>query len=198
MAALNIDGHEFSTLQVPDDYAIVYDRMVSRNGKQVHLRRYQPKDHPEEELNHAHVTVVYGDGGYLYSYNAFTQPGTGRIPNKRQAFPIAEQVWADVDPDYRKELERLEGVGGLKRYYVDEQGKKVTIPIFWAKYVNDVLQGSYEWVGIGPDGAVFEFERESYWDFSANRQATEMWNGDDWILARRGQGPQLRAPLPLA
>ena len=58
--------------------------------------------------------------------------------------------------------------------------------------------GNYCWVGLGANGEVLEFERDSYWDYSAGRQSSEMWNGDDWILAHRGEGPQLQAPMAWA
>ncbi|MFC6254137.1 hypothetical protein ACFP1H_06010 [Secundilactobacillus hailunensis] len=198
MPALKIAGHTYPSLVIPADYQVVIDRLVPRNGKQVRLKRYQPADLPKEALNREHVTVIYGDGGYLYSYNALTQPLTGSLPTEKQAFAKAEQVWQEIDPDYRARLEPSHLLTGQKRTYVDATGKNVVIPLEWAKYENMADSGSYEWVGFGPNGQIIEFERESYWDFSANRQKTEMWNGDDWILARRGLGPQLPAPLPIA
>ncbi|MFD1484059.1 hypothetical protein ACFQ5J_02310 [Lacticaseibacillus baoqingensis] len=198
MPALTLNQHTFPDLMIPDGYQIVVEKLVPRNGKQVHLRRYQPASLPKEALNREHVTVIYGDNGYLYSYNALTQPLAGKLPSEDQAFAKAEQVWQEVDPAYREQLEELRSLTGQTRTYVNAQGQTVTIPLEWAKYANTVDEGSYEWVGLGPNGVVLEFERQSFWDFSANRQKTEMWNGDDWILARRGLGPQLPAPLPVA
>lgn len=198
MPALTLNQHTFPDLIIPDGYQIVVEKLVPRNGKQVHLRRYQPASLPKEALNREHVTVIYGDNGYLYSYNALTQPLAGKLPSEDQAFAKAEQVWQEVDPAYREQLEELRSLTGQTRTYVNAQGQTVTIPLEWAKYANTVDEGSYEWVGLGPNGVVLEFERQSFWDFSANRQKTEMWNGDDWILARRGLGPQLPAPLPVA
>ena len=198
MPALTLNQHPFPDLIIPDDYQIVVEKLVPRNGKQVHLRRYQPASLPKEALNREHVTVIYGDNGYLYSYNALTQPLAGKLPSEDQAFAKAEQVWQEVDPAYREQLEELRSLTGQTRTYVNAQGQTVTIPLEWAKYANTIDEGSYEWVGLGPNGVVLEFERQSYWDFSTNRQKTEMWNGDDWILARRGLGPQLPAPLPVA
>ncbi|KRN21330.1 hypothetical protein [Lacticaseibacillus camelliae] len=198
MPALTLNQHTYPDLIIPDGYQIVVEKLVPRNGKQVHLRRYQPASLPKEALNREHVTVIYGDDGYLYSYNALTQPLTGKLPSEDQAFAKAEQIWQEVDPAYREQLEELRSLTGQTRTYVNAQGQTVTIPLEWAKYANMVDDGSYEWIGLGPNGVVLEFERQSYWDFSANRQKTEMWNGDDWILARRGLGPQLPAPLPVA
>lgn len=198
MPALTLNQHTYPDLIIPAGYQIVVDQLVPRNGKQVHLRRYQPVDLPKEALNREHVTVIYGDDDYLYSYNALTQPLTGKMPSEEQAFAKAEQVWQEVDPVYRKQLEVLRSLTGQTRTYINAQGKTVTIPVEWAKYANAIVEGSYEWVGFGPNGVVLEFERLSIWDYAGNRQKTEMWNGDDWILARRGLGPQLSAPLPLA
>ena len=198
MPALTLNQHTFPDLIIPDGYQIVVEKLVPRNGKQVHLRRYQPASLPKEALNREHVTVIYGDNGDLYSYNALTQPLAGKLPREDQAFAKAELVWQEVDPAYREQLEELRSLTGQTRTYVNAQGQTVTIPLEWAKYANTIDEGSYEWVGLDPNGVVLEFERQSFWDFSANRQKTEMWNGDDWILARRGLGPQLPAPLPVA
>ena len=198
MPALNIEGHTYPDLLIPDGYRVVVDQLVTRDGKQVHIRRYQPEYLPQEALNREHVTVLYGDGGHLYSYNALTQPLTGALPTEKQAYAKAEQIWQEVNPAYRQELEQLRILAGQTRTYVDANGKTVVIPILWAKYANTVHEGSYEWIGLGPDNHVIEFERENYWDFEAGREKTEMWFGDDWIKARRGLGPQLQAPLPLA
>lgn len=198
MPALKLNGHTYPALQIPHGYQIVVEQMVPRNGEQVHLRRYQPAALQQEALNREHVTVIYGDNGYLYSYNALTQPIAGKLPDETQAFAIAKRVWQEVDSTYRQRLEPLRSLTGQTRTYINADGQAVTVPVEWAKYVNTVDAGSYEWVGLAPNNAVIEFERLSFWDFSANRQKTEMWNGDDWILARRGLGPQLPAPLPVA
>ncbi|MTV82733.1 hypothetical protein [Secundilactobacillus folii] len=198
MPPLKIKNRTYPDLQIPAGYQVVVDQLVPRNGQQVHLLRYQPANLPEEALNREHVTVIYGENGYLYSYNALTQPQSGKLPTEKQAFDKAEQIWQEIDPTYRNELEQLRSLTNQERTYVNDDGETVTIPLVWAKYANTVKDGSYEWVGLGPNNQVVEFERESYWDFSAGRQKTEMWNGDDWILARRGLGPQLSAPWPAA
>lgn len=199
MTALNIMGHEYSEFQIPDDYQVVYDQLVTRDGEQVHLRRYQPSSLPEEALNREHVTVMYRDDVFLFSYNALTKPLTGNMPSEQESWDHAEQIWQQVDPDYRAQrLERLRILDGQTRTYTNADGETVTIPLLWAKYVNMVDDGSYEWIGLGPGNQVVEFERFNFWNYSAGRQQTEMWYGDDWILAHRGLGPQLQAPLPIA
>lgn len=198
MTALKINNRSYRDFQIPEGYQVVYDQLVSRDGKQVHLRRYQPADLPEEALNREHVTVMYDDDGFLYSYNALTHPLSGPMPDEKEAYGIAEHVWQDVDPDYRKRLEQLRILDGQTRSYVNAAGETVSFPLLWAKYANTIDYGSYEWIGLGPTSEIVEFERLNIWDYPAGRQKTEMWYGDDWILAHRGQGPQLKAPLPKA
>ena len=166
MPALKIAGHTYPSLLIPADYQIVVDQLVSRNGKQVRLNRYQPANLPKEALNREHVTVIYGDRGYLYSYNALTQPLTGSLRTEKQAFKKAEQVWQEIDPDYRERLEPSHLLTGQERTYVDATGKTVVIPLEWAKYENMVDLGSYEWVGFGPNGKVLELKIHSIFSIS--------------------------------
>ncbi|WP_461214806.1 hypothetical protein [Lacticaseibacillus sp. GG6-2] len=198
MPALSINDKTYPDLVIPEGYQVVYDRLVPRENKQVHLRRYQPASLPEEALNREHVTVLYDDNGFLYSYNALTQSLSGALPTEKQAFAIAEKLWQAIAPDYRTQLTQLRLLAGQQRHYVDDAGRTVTIPIVWAKYANVVHEGSYEWIGLGPQGRLVEFECDNYWDYDAGRQKTEMWYGDDWIRARRGLAPQLPSPWPLA
>lgn len=198
MTALTISGKTYPDLLIPDDYQIVVNQLVPRNDEQVHLLRYQPADLPEEALGREHITVIYSDANGLYSYNALTQPLSGPMPSEQEAYDIAEKLWQEIAPDYRNKLERLRILDGQERSYTDANGKTVTFPLLWAKYANTVDMGSYEWIGLGPNGHLVEFERYNFWDYAAGRQKTEMWYGDDWVRARRGLGPQLEAPMPLA
>ena len=45
---------------------------------------------------------------------------------------------------------------------------------------------------------VIELEIDSRWDYFRGRRKTEMWDNDDWVLAREGKGPQLASPNALA
>ena len=65
MPALTLNGHTYPALQIPEGYQIIVEQLVPRNGEQVHLRRYQPAALQQEALNREHVTVIYGDTGYL-------------------------------------------------------------------------------------------------------------------------------------
>ncbi|GAT18411.1 hypothetical protein IWT5_00685 [Secundilactobacillus silagincola] len=198
MTVLTIAGKTYPDLQIPDDYQVVVNQLVPRDDEQVHLLRYQPADLPEEALGREHVTVIYRDDGGLYSYNALTEPLSGPLPTEQEAWNKAEKIWQQVAPDYRNKLERLRILEGQERHYTDATGKTVTFPILWAKYANTVDLGSYEWIGLGPNNRLVEFERYNFWDYEAGRQKTEMWYGDDWIRARRGLPPQMEAPWPRA
>lgn len=198
MTALTIAGKTYPDLQIPDDYKIVVNKLVPRNEEQVRLLRYQPANLPEEVLGREHITVMYPEGGELYTYNALTQPLSGPMPTEQEAWDKAERIWQQVAPNYRGKLERLRILDGQERSYTDTNGYTVTFPLMWAKYANTEDMGSYEWIGLGPNGQLVEFERYNSWDYAAGRQKTEMWYGDDWVRARRGLGPQLEAPMPLA
>ncbi|ANK61429.1 hypothetical protein [Loigolactobacillus backii] len=197
MTALEISGRTYSELPIPDDYQLVYDRIVTRDGEKIHLRRYQPADLKEEALERERVVVLCRDDGYVLTYNALIHPGTGKLPSEKEAWAKAERVWQEVDPKYRERLERME-TSRQERSYVNAAGKTITVPIIWAKYADLQSEGNYCWVGLGANNEVLEFERDSYWDYDAARQKSEMWNYDDWILARRGDGPQLDPPRALA
>ncbi|AMV60388.1 Hypothetical protein ADU72_0953 [Pediococcus damnosus] len=199
MAALEINGHTYSELPIPDDYHQVYDKIVTRDGEQVHLRRYQPAKLKDEALQHERVVVLYRDDGYVMAYKALIHPSDGKMPNKKQTWEKAELVWKNVDPDgsYRDRLDRL-STSHQERTYINDAGETITVPITWAKYIDVTDEGNYCWVGLGANSEVLEFERDSYWDYAAGRESSEMWNYDEWILARRGDGPQLDAPLALA
>ena len=55
--------------------------------------------------------------------------------------------------------------------------------------------GSFNWVTIGGDGQIIEFEREVRWDYMMSRRQTEMWYYDDWVLARMGKGSAVNAAV---
>lgn len=199
MPALQLMGRTYPDLQIPANYRLIYNKLVPRNDEKVNLCRYQPVALPKEVLNREHITVMYRNDGYLYTYNALTQPLSGPLPNEQAAIQTAERIWQQVDPAYREQqLEQIGILGNQTRTYTDENGQTVTIPLLWVKYANTRVPGSYEWIGLGPHQRLIEFERLNFWDYAAGRQKTEMWYGDDWVLARRGLGPQLAAPLPLA
>ena len=56
---------------------------------------------------------------------------------------------------------------------------------------NEVALAERIWDEVDPDYA-------AGLDYMRNRRATEEWNYDNWVLAREGKGPQLKAPEALA
>lgn len=51
---------------------------------------------------------------------------------------------------------------------------------------------------LAGNGQLIEMEIDSRWDYFRGRRKTEMWDNDDWVLAREGKGPQLNSPNALA
>lgn len=108
---------------------------------------------------------------------------------------VATEVWHHLDEKYARGLQFMR-IDTLKRFFIDQDGTRQDFEVLWVKFAHS--NGSYNWVTIGPGGQVVEVERESRWDYRRARRATEEWNYDDWVLAREGKGPQLKAPEALA
>ncbi|EEL98393.1 hypothetical protein [Bacillus mycoides] len=117
-----------------------------------------------------------------------------KLPHKDEAEKIAMDVMEKVDRQYAKGLTLLR-IEKQTRHYVDG-GQTVEFPVLWIKMMHN--NGSFNWVTIGGDGQIIEFEREVRWDYMMSRRQTEMWYYDDWVLARTGEGPQLLPPAALA
>lgn len=83
-----------------------------------------------------------------------------------------------------------------ERSFFDQKGILQSIPVLWIKFGHTNV--SYNWVTLGADGMIVEMERDSRWDYFGGRRKTEMWDNDDWVLARYGNGPQLPSPNALA
>lgn len=191
MRAIKVLGKDQASLRVPADYALVAAAARSRNGERVEVQRYQAGE-PAKPYG-AHVTLVFGSDGRLLSYNRLTAP-SGTLPSAATAREIAERVMVELDGWYARGLTYMR-TDSLTREFVDASGATVTIPIRWVKFAHD--NGSYNWVSVGPGGEVFEFERESNWDYGRNRRATEEWNYDQWVEARAGHAKQPAAPEAL-
>ena len=187
-----VQGKPITDLEIPANFVKVADDWRPRNQEQARVVRYAlPK---EITLNQPHVTVVYGHDQRLISYNNFAVDSATPVPSTKTAIAIAQELFAKLDGDYARHLSYMR-VDKLSRHF-QAGAKTVVIPILWVKFAHS--NGTYNWVSVGPGGQVIELERESQWDYFANRRATEEWNYDDWVLARRGQGPQLAAPEALA
>ncbi|KRL55862.1 MULTISPECIES: hypothetical protein [Furfurilactobacillus] len=190
---LNVNGKENRNLVIPDDFVAVSREQHPRNGEQVTVVRYQ-KEGPVV-LNNAHVTVIYGSDNRLISYNNFSFEEPGNLPRSQQAINLATQVFQSIDSAYAHQLSFMR-IDQETRTFTNDAGQLVTTPILWVKFAHH--NGSYNWVSIGPNNEIVEIERESRWDFGQWRRGTEEWNLDDWVLAREGKGPQLKAPSALA
>ena len=107
MTKLEINGRTYSELPIPDDYQLVYDQTVERDGEKIQLRRYQPANLKKEALGRKHVTVLCRDDGYVMTYNSLIHPSSGSLPQEKELWTKAEQVWQNVDASYRQRLEPL-------------------------------------------------------------------------------------------
>lgn len=142
------------------------------------------------------MTVIVGADERLISYNRFSiDRAILKLPTSGNEVALAERIWDEVDPDYAAGLDYMR-TDSYERFFIDENGEEVLLPIRWVKFAH--RNGSYNWVSIGPGNQIIEVERESRWNYMRNRRATEEWNYDNWVLAREGKGPQLKAPEALA
>ena len=190
---LTIDGKENRNLVIPNDFVTVSHDKRQRNGEPVTVVRYQKKG--PVTPNNPHVTIVLGDNQRLLSYNNFSFETPGKLPSSKQAVNLATQVFQSIDSVYASGLSFMR-IDNETRTFINDDGNLITKPIMWVNFAPN--NGSYNWVSIGPNAEIVEVERESLWDFGQWRRGTEEWNIDDWVLAREGKGPQLKAPSALA
>lgn len=142
-----------------------------------------------------HITTITSQNGKcLLSYTNMMPVYLNKLPHKDDAEKLAMDVMEKVDPQYASGLTLLR-IEKQTRQYKDE-GEIVTFPVLWVKMMHN--NGSFNWVTIGGNGQIIEFEREVRWDYMMSRRQTEMWYYDDWVLARMGKGPQLIPPAALA
>ncbi|HDX9609757.1 TPA: hypothetical protein ROY01_000733 [Bacillus toyonensis] len=180
-------------LPIPKYVKLVRKHEELRDGVNVAIQRYQA----EEPLHYggAHITTITSQNGkHLLSYTTMMPVYSNTIPHKGEAEKIAMDVMGKVDQQYAKGLTLLR-IEKQKRQYKDK-GEIIEFPVLWVKMMH--TNGSFNWVTIGGDGQIIEFEREVRWDYMMSRRQTEMWYYDDWVLARMGKGPQLMPPSALA
>lgn len=192
MTAIQVLGVSQPLLQLPDGYLLVAKNLRTRNQETVRVERYQ--QNAPAVPNQAHVTLVFGDDDRLLSFNRLTTPQAAPLPEVAAAREVAARVLTALDPVYAEGLAYMR-TDTLRREFLTAAGEVVTIPIRWVKFAH--FRGSYNWVSVGPGGVVYEFERESLWDYSRSRRATEEWNYDQWVLARAGKAAQPAAPEAL-
>ncbi|EOP52351.1 hypothetical protein IKQ_03039 [Bacillus cereus VDM053] len=180
-------------LPIPKYVKLVHEHEELRDGVHVEIQRYQA----EEPLNYggSHITTITSQKDkHLLSYTNMMPVYSNKLPHKDEAEKIAMDVIEKVDRQYAKGLTLLR-IEKQTRHYV-EGGQTVEFPVLWIKMMHN--NGSFNWVTIGGDGQIIEFEREVRWDYMMSRRQTEMWYYDDWVLARIGEGPQLLSPAALA
>lgn len=190
---VQVFGKPQRALTIPDNFELIASNSQKRNREKVTVERYQAAK--PTVMNGPHVTVIYGRDGRLISYNNFAVQSTADLPSDQEAITIATSVFEQLDSKYASGLSYMR-IDRLSRYYIDEAGHEIDIPILWVKFAHK--NGSYNWVSVGAGGKVIEVERESKWDYWRSRRATEEWNYDDWVLARNGMGPQPSSPEALA
>ncbi|AOM12117.1 hypothetical protein [Bacillus thuringiensis] len=180
-------------LPIPKYVKLVREHNELRDGVNVAIQRYQA----EEPLHYggAHITIITSQNGKrLLSYTNMMPVYANTLPHKDEAEKIAMDVMEKVDQQYASGLTLLRIEKQTRQY--KEEREIVTFPVLWVKMMHH--NGSFNWVTIGREGQIIEFEREVRWDYMMSRRQTEMWYYDDWVLARTGKGPQLMAPAALA
>ena len=180
-------------LPIPNYVNLVREHEELRDGVQVSIQHYQ-----EEGALHyggTHITTITSQNGkLLLSYTNMMPIYSNTLPHKDEAEKMAMDVMEKVDQRYASGLTFLRIEKQIRQY--KNEGEVVTFPVLWVKMMHH--NGSFNWVTIGGDGQIIEFEREVRWDYMMSRRQTEMWYYDDWVLARMGKGPQLLPPAALA
>ncbi|HDR7793696.1 TPA: hypothetical protein QCY19_002293 [Bacillus luti] len=180
-------------LPIPKYVKLVREHEELRDGVQVSIQRYQA----EKPLHYggSHITTITSQNGkYLLSYTNMMPVYSNTLPHKDEAEKIAMDVMEKVDQQYASGLTLLRIEKQTRQY--ENEGEINVFPVLWVKMMHH--NGSFNWVTIGGDGQIIEFERDVRWDYMMSRRQTEMWNYDNWILARMGKGPQLMPPSALA
>ena len=179
-------------IELPQNYRIVSQTNEKRNKQLVEVTRYQRAG--DYTYNGPRVIEVVG-ADQLISFKNLTTVPKGQLLKAEQARVLAEQLFAKTNPVYAKDLSFIR-IEQQERSFWDDHGELQTFPVQWIKFAHQ--NGSYNWVTLGAAGMVIELEIDSRWDYFRGRRKTEMWDNDDWVLAREGKGPQLASPNALA
>ena len=177
---------------MPKDYELVNEAVESRNKKTVTIDRYQ-KDGVYTYNGERMIEVI--ENGVLVSFKDYSHVPDGKLLSNERAMDLAEEVFHKTNRSYARGLSFIR-IENQRRSFIDENGVEQTFPVQWIKFAH--RNGSYNWVTLGGGGAVVEMEIDSRWDYFRGRRKTEMWDNDDWVLAREGKGPQLPSPSALA
>ncbi|MBN3526920.1 hypothetical protein [Paenibacillus apiarius] len=181
-------------LPIPDHVQLVSVNEELRDGMKVEIRRYQVQE--SLYLGGPHLTIISAqEGAHPLSYTNLISQNSGNLPKLDEAERLAMAVMRAVDKEYAKGLTLLR-IENQNRHFTDDTGDFIHFPVLWVKMMHS--NGSYNWVTLGENGQVIEFERQVRWNYSTSRRQTEMWFHDAWVLARNGKGPQLLPPAALA
>lgn len=175
-------------IKIPKNFNIVYKKEEIRNNEKVKIYRFQESG--KFEINTPRIIVITDIYGNIESIKNLSCLYKGSQEAKKKAIDI----FNELDESYAKGLSFIR-IENQNRSFIKE-GSTINFPVQWIKFGHE--NGSYNWVTLSFDGEIIEIERNSIWDYLKGRRATEMWDNDDWVLARLGKGPQLPSPNALA
>lgn len=179
-------------IKIPKNFNIVYKKEEIRNNEKVKIYRFQESG--RFEINTPRIIVITDIYGNIESIKNLSCLYKGELLNSQEAKKKAIDIFNELDECYAKGLSFIR-IENQNRSFIKE-GNTINFPVQWIKFGHE--NGSYNWVTLSFDGEIIEIERNSIWDYLKGRRATEMWDNDDWVLARLGKGPQLPSPNALA
>jgi hypothetical protein len=179
-------------VNIPMDYRLAEEKKEIRNKREVTIWRFQ-KD-GVFELNGPRVIAIFLKDNLVSIKNLSTAP-EGKLASPDRARAIAEDIFSKSNRSYARGLSFIR-IEHQQREFVGEDGKTHHFPVLWIKFGHS--NGSYNWITLAGNNQLIEMEIDSRWDYFRGRRKTEMWDNDDWILAREGKGPQLKSPNALA
>lgn len=179
-------------ITIPEDYRLTEETTEVRNQQPVTILRYQ-KD-GAFIYNGPRIIAIFQQDT-LVSLKNLTEVPEGKLLASDRAKEIAKKIFSQTNRSYARQLSFIR-IERQQREFVDDTGRTQQFPVLWIKFGHS--NGSYNWVTLGPNGKLIEMEIDSRWDYFRGRRKTEMWDNDDWVLAREGKGPQLASPNALA
>lgn len=179
-------------IEIPNNFRLVSVENKIRNNKEISIYRLQ--NNKEFSLNGPRITLILNKAQSIESFKNYSICNNKKLLSADEAKLKAIKIFKSIDCEYATGLSfmRIE----KQSREIIENGKNKVFTVQWIKFSHS--NGSYNWVTLGGDGEIIEIERNSYWDYAKGRRKTEMWDNDDWVLARKKLGPQLPAPNALA
>ncbi|MGO2638018.1 MAG: hypothetical protein ACTH9D_03200 [Enterococcus viikkiensis] len=177
---------------IPEGYQLVEEKIERRNKQEVTIWRFQ-KD-GKFKLNGPRIIAIFVKDT-LVSVKNLTSVPSGKLVSSERAEAVAKDIFSKNNRSYARGLSFIR-IEHQQREFIDESGRTNQFPVLWIKFGHS--NGSYNWVTLGADNQLIEMEIDSRWDYFRGRRKTEMWDNDDWVLAREGKGPQLVSPNALA